>query len=168
MDARLRQTVRDRAESRCEYCHLPERVAELPFQIDQLIAEQHGGLTSEDNLAFACARSNRYKGLNLSGIDPESGTITRLFNPRTDSWSEHFFWKDGNLAAYGDRPRDHCCAPRQSSGCGKSTSGPVKGRNRFLIVPTRKICADGFFGIGQSILWPPRNRVTPVLVSIAA
>ena len=91
MDARLRQTVRDRAESRCEFCHLPERIAELPFQIDHVIAEQHGGLTSEDNLAFACARCNRYKGPNLSGIDPESGTITHLFNPRIDNWSEHFF-----------------------------------------------------------------------------
>ncbi|PYS47515.1 MAG: restriction endonuclease [Acidobacteria bacterium] len=99
MDARLRQTVRDRAESRCEFCHLPERIAELPFQIDHVIAEQHGGLTSEDNLAFACARCNRYKGPNLSGIDPESGTITHLFNPRIDNWSEHFFWNEARLAA---------------------------------------------------------------------
>jgi hypothetical protein len=99
MDARLRQTVRDRAGYRCEYCHFPERFAELPFQTDHIIAEQHGGPTVEDNLALACARCNRYKGPNLSGIDPETGTITRLFNPRTDDWSEHFLWRDENLAA---------------------------------------------------------------------
>jgi len=99
MDAQLRQTVRERADSRCEYCHLSERVAELPFQVDHIVAEQHGGPTSEENLAFACVRCNRYKGPNLSGIDPESGRITRLFNPRTDNWAEHFFWDDAILAA---------------------------------------------------------------------
>src|SRR5438034_8202884 len=99
MDARLRQTVRDRAESRCEFCHLPERIAELPFQIDHVIAEQHGGLTSEDNLALACARCNRYKGPNLSGIDPDSGKLTRLFNPRIDAWTKHFVWKSASLSA---------------------------------------------------------------------
>src|SRR6266699_6556886 len=98
MDARLRQTVRDRSESRCEYCHLPERIAELSFQIDHIIAEQHGGPTTEDNLALACARCNRYKGPNLSGIDPESRKLTRLFNPRTDAWNKHFVWTGASLS----------------------------------------------------------------------
>ena len=87
MDARLKETVRRRAGFRCEYCHLPEAIAELPFQFDHVIAVQHGGLATEDNLAMACARCNRYKGPNLSGIDPESGLLTRLFNPRTDAWA---------------------------------------------------------------------------------
>ncbi|SRR5437867_1786306 len=69
MDARLKETVRRRAEYRCEYCHLPEAIAELPFQFDHVVAVQHGGLATEDNLALACARCNRYKGPNLSGID---------------------------------------------------------------------------------------------------
>jgi hypothetical protein len=79
--------------------YFPERFAELPFQMDHIIAEQHGGPTVDDNLALACARCNRHKGPNLSGIDPEAGTITRLFNPRTDDWSEHFLWKDEDLVA---------------------------------------------------------------------
>ena len=60
MDARLKETVRRRAGLRCEYCHLPEAIAELPFQFDHVIAEQHGGVATEDNLALACARCNRY------------------------------------------------------------------------------------------------------------
>ena len=98
MDARLRQSVRDRAELRCEYCHLPERVGELPFQIDHIIAAQHGGPTSEDNLAFTCARCNRYKGPNLSGVDAESGQVVRLFHPRANVWAEHFAWNGPWLA----------------------------------------------------------------------
>ena len=99
MDVRLKETVRRRAGFRCEYCHLPEAIAELPFQFDHVIAEQHGGPATGDNLALACARCNRHKGPNLSGIDPESGKLTRLFNPRTDTWSEHFVWRGASLAA---------------------------------------------------------------------
>jgi len=46
MDARLKNLVRRRAGFRCEYCHLPEAVAELPFQFDHIIAQQHGGLAT--------------------------------------------------------------------------------------------------------------------------
>ena len=80
MDALLKETVRRRVGFRCECCHLPEAIAELPFQFDHVIAGQHGGLATGDNLALACARCNRYKGPNLSGIDPDSGKLTRLFN----------------------------------------------------------------------------------------
>jgi len=98
MDARLKESVRRRARLRCEYCHLPESIAELPFQFDHVISEQHGGVATADNLALACVRCNRYKGPNLSGIDHESGKITRLFNPRSDVWSKHFVWKGASLS----------------------------------------------------------------------
>jgi hypothetical protein len=34
--------------------------------------------------------ANAHKGPNLSGLDPESGALVRLFNPRQDWWDEHF------------------------------------------------------------------------------
>ena len=37
---------------RCEYCRLPERWLSTPFQIDHIIARQHGGETNLDNLAL--------------------------------------------------------------------------------------------------------------------
>jgi hypothetical protein len=30
------------------------------------------------------------EGPNLTGIDPETGEIIPLFNPRTDRWADHF------------------------------------------------------------------------------
>jgi hypothetical protein len=42
------------------------------------------------NLAFACPRCNRYKGPNLTAIDPDTGRITPLFNPRIHVWLGHF------------------------------------------------------------------------------
>ena len=35
---------------------------------------------------------NRHKGPNLAGVDPDNGSLTRLFHPRTDEWSVHFKW----------------------------------------------------------------------------
>jgi hypothetical protein len=47
----MQQQVREQAGSICEYCHLPEALTTLPFQIDHIIAEKHGGPTSLENLA---------------------------------------------------------------------------------------------------------------------
>jgi len=72
---------------------MPEALFPLPFQIDHIIAEKHGGETTVGNLAFACTHCNLYKGPNIAGIDPASGQMIRLFHPRTDVWSDHFSWE---------------------------------------------------------------------------
>lgn len=97
MDQATEQAVRARARHRCEYCHFPESLAEVPFHLDHVIAQQHGGQTVPENLALACGFCNRYKGPNLSGIDPDSRQITPLFNPRQEVWHEHFGWDGARL-----------------------------------------------------------------------
>jgi hypothetical protein len=61
-----------------------------------VIPRKHGGSDVLENLALACIDCNLRKGPNLSGIDPQTGLVVRLFNPRRDKWSEHFPW-DGIL-----------------------------------------------------------------------
>jgi hypothetical protein len=46
-----------------------------------------------NNLALCCGRCNRNKGPNLSGIDPVTDGIARLYHPRTDHWEAHFRWE---------------------------------------------------------------------------
>jgi hypothetical protein len=70
-----------------------------PFQIDHIIARQHGGTDAMENLAFACIHCNRYKGPNIAGIDPETGELKRLFHPRTDNWNWHFRWSGAEVVA---------------------------------------------------------------------
>src|SRR3990170_2463074 len=91
MDAELRLLVWQRASSRCEYCRIPAEVALLPFQIDHIIAEKHGGLTIADNLALSCERCNSHKGPNIAGY--LDGRHVPLFNPRQDQWVDHFEWE---------------------------------------------------------------------------
>jgi hypothetical protein len=88
----LEQLVVARAEGRCEYCLQPAHTSDIPFPIDHVKAVQHGGATDAENLALACPNCNFRKGTNLTGIDPLSGQVTDLFNPRRDRWREHFSW----------------------------------------------------------------------------
>jgi hypothetical protein len=93
MDKATEALVRTRAAGRCEYCRSVEGVSKLKFTIDHAIARQHGGSDDLGNLALACGFCNLHKGPNIAGIDPETGSLTRLFHPRRDTWSEHFRWE---------------------------------------------------------------------------
>jgi hypothetical protein len=97
MEARLQAEVRVRAQGRCEYCQSPESITRVPFQIDHIIPQKHGGPTTRENLALSCFFSNTHKGPNLSGLDPQTGELTRLFHPREDRWQDHFRWEGSVL-----------------------------------------------------------------------
>lgn len=91
MDQALRNFVRERAGNQCEYCRLPQSAgASVRFHIEHIRPRQHGGSDDAANLALACPNCNWHKGPNLSGIDPESGEIVPLFNPRQEKWANHF------------------------------------------------------------------------------
>ncbi|HEX8912739.1 MAG TPA: HNH endonuclease signature motif containing protein [Humisphaera sp.] len=98
MDRATQHIVRLRAGGLCEYCRLPESLAPGGFAIDHIIARQHRGQTVPENLALACVGCNLSKGPNIASLDPPgTGELTRLFNPRTDDWLEHFAWDGGML-----------------------------------------------------------------------
>ena len=59
-------------------------------QIDHIVSRKHGGLTTFENLAFACVLCNRNKGADLGSIDAKTGELVRLFHPRQDRWADHF------------------------------------------------------------------------------
>ncbi|HEY6348917.1 MAG TPA: HNH endonuclease signature motif containing protein [Candidatus Angelobacter sp.] len=99
MNADLIRRIWERAAARCEYCQLPAAFHPAPFQIDHIVARQHGGESEFENLALACIHCNRFKGPNVAGVDPESKAIVRLFHPRQDKWAEHFIWEGPKLKA---------------------------------------------------------------------
>jgi hypothetical protein len=82
--------VRRQAAFRCEYCLLHQEQSPVPHHIEHIVARKHGGSEDLDNLALPCHRRNFRKGPNLTGIDPESGKIVSLFDPRRDGWGAHF------------------------------------------------------------------------------
>lgn len=102
MDATTKNLVRQRAGDCCEYCHLPQEATPfITFRIEHVIAKQHtpddDNLDDLKRLALACDRCNLFKGPNLSSIDPNSGEIVNLFNPRTDNWNDHFATRNAKI-----------------------------------------------------------------------
>jgi len=85
----LRRLVANRADRLCEYCLIHEDDTFFGCEVDHIISLKHGGLTEEDNLAFACLFCNRHKGTDVGSIF-ETGEFVRFFNPRKDIWSHHF------------------------------------------------------------------------------
>ena len=92
MDQDLARLVWHRADSRCEYCLLPQSCSLLPFEIDHIIARKHGGATRAANLALSCFYDKSFKGSNIAGVDPRTGRTTPLFHPRRQKWARHFRW----------------------------------------------------------------------------
>jgi len=66
---------------------MPQQFDELTFEIEHILAKQHGGKTRADNLALACFACNRHKGPNLGGIDPVTDERVWLFHPRRQRWA---------------------------------------------------------------------------------
>ena len=98
MNAATRQFVRRRAGNRCEYCRVPQEATPfIPFHVEHIRARQHTGDDHPHNLALACDRCNAFKGPNLVSVDPETGEMAPLFNPRRDDWSQHFCVEGGEL-----------------------------------------------------------------------
>ena len=104
--AALRQLVVERANGRCEYCLYPEEASLLAFEMEHIVSEKHGGVTEAENLALACPYCNRAKGADLASIDPETNELTAFYNPRTQTWSDHFVLQGAEIApltAFGQR-----------------------------------------------------------------
>ncbi|HEX8072909.1 MAG TPA: HNH endonuclease signature motif containing protein [Pyrinomonadaceae bacterium] len=82
--------VSARARHACEYCHAPEVVFNLPFEVEHITPQARGGGSAEDNLALACRSCNLYKSDHVSAVDEQTQREVSLFNPRRDAWREHF------------------------------------------------------------------------------
>lgn len=93
----LRDAVQRRAQGACEYCRLPQAASILPHQVDHIIASQHHGPDDASNLCLCCIRCNLKKGPNIASIDPETGAMVRLFDPRRHSWSAHFSMDESGI-----------------------------------------------------------------------
>jgi 5-methylcytosine-specific restriction endonuclease McrA len=98
---RIQLQVRERANYLCEYCHANEQWQYVRFTVDHVFPVSLGGSDNLDNLTLACFHCNRHKTNRLTAIEPESQIEVPLFNPRQDSWPEHFIWSMDGLSIMG-------------------------------------------------------------------
>lgn len=102
--ADVERRVRETAQNRCGYCLSPQYLVMARLEIEHIIPISKGGSYDESNLWLACPLCNRHKSDKTTAIDPETGQVVPLFNPRTQIWSEHFRWSDDGLRIMGLTP----------------------------------------------------------------
>jgi len=73
--------------------------------MEHITARQHGGTTILENLAWSCQKCNALKGPNLTGVDPDTSKLIRLFHPRQDKWEHHFIFNDLKIAGLTESGR---------------------------------------------------------------
>ena len=89
---RLRLRVAEAARHRCGYGLTREVLVGAPMEVDHLVPEALGGQTEAENLWLACSLCNDPKGDRIAALDPDTGEIVRLFNPRGQIGGEHVAW----------------------------------------------------------------------------
>lgn len=104
ISAECRQRVCQAASDRCGYCRSPQSLVMGTLEIEHIIPRSRGGTDDESNLWLSCGLCNRSKGAQTAGIDPVSGEMVALFNPRTQIWTEHFRWSADGTQIIGQTP----------------------------------------------------------------
>lgn len=101
---RLRSRIRQRAMGFCEYCICPASFTSAPFHCEHILPVSAGGETTLDNLAWACPSCNQNKHTKTHALDSRTRHIVSLFNPRRQSWNQHFRWSESLLYIVGRTP----------------------------------------------------------------
>lgn len=129
----VRQAVRTRASGCCEYCLLPEASVLVPFEVEHIVATQHGGSDAPGNLAYACLHCNRHKGPNSAGIDPVTSRtkLVRLFNPRRHRWSFHLIWDGPTILG--------------RTAIGRVTASVLAMNSNLIVALREELIAEGVF-----------------------
>jgi hypothetical protein len=74
------------------------------LEVEHIVPRAQGGGDDESNLWLARPICNRHKSDKITGVDPESGATVPLFNPRTQTWTDHFRWSEDGLRIIGLTP----------------------------------------------------------------
>lgn len=97
----LDRRIRDAAHNRCGYCLSPQHLVMARLEIEHILPLVNGGSDDEGNLWLSCPLCNRAKSDKVNAVDPVTGVLVSLFNPRTQIWSEHFVWSADGLRVVG-------------------------------------------------------------------
>jgi hypothetical protein len=100
----LKEKIRREAGNRCGYCLSRQELVLSVLEIDHLVPTGAGGSDDEDNLWLACRACNNAKSSQRDAVDPFTGQIVPLFNPRTQNWWDHFCWSTSGVEIIGITP----------------------------------------------------------------
>src|SRR5215470_12092804 len=76
------------------YCQTQEVVSGIPLTVEHITPKAKGGSDDNANLWLSCRLCNEKKGTLIEAMNPETGDLVSLFNPRTQTWADHFTWSE--------------------------------------------------------------------------
>lgn len=117
----LREQVAEEAQYYCGYCLTQQKVIGSALEIEHIVPEVKGGSSEKNNLWLACRSCNSRKGSQTEAIDPETNMPTPIFNPRTQTWSDHFEWSDDQTKILG------------LTATGRATVEALKLNNEYIV-----------------------------------
>jgi HNH endonuclease len=100
-----KQFVLIRAVGCCEYCLSRHDFSSETFAIEHIIPLILKGTHDLINLAFSYSGCNNRKNRRIQAVDPLTGKLVDLYNPRIDEWLNHFEWQNDCLIINGLTPK---------------------------------------------------------------
>ena len=104
MAARDKQIIAVRARGCCEYCRSRADFATGSFSVEHIVPVSLGGAAALHNLALACPDCNGHKYNKTGAPDPVGGVVVSLYNPRQQTWNDHFGWSEDFALIVGLTP----------------------------------------------------------------
>jgi len=95
------------------------------MHVEHYVPRSAGGKSDLDNLCYACAWCNSFKGDKTHALDPLTRLEVFIFNPRLQRWIEHFEWSQDGTQVIG------------ITDIGRATVEALKMNNPFIL-PSRR------------------------------
>lgn len=124
-----KRLVYTRANGCCEYCQTCEANSGQAMHVEHI---NPAAQNTTDNLCLSCANCNLSKAKAITAIDPETGDEVALFNPRAQTWEDHFEWIESGLRLLGLTP------------IGRATIIRLKINQDRVLIARRRWIAGGF------------------------
>jgi hypothetical protein len=110
------------------------------LEIEHIIPTAIGGTDEEENLWLACSLCNNYKGTQTDAFDRVTQKHVKLFNPRTQQWSQNFAWSEDATEIIG------------LTDCGRATVTALQLNNNIAVSVRRQWVSAG---------WHPPTDISP-------
>ncbi len=128
----LRNQIADNDKGQCCYCKTNAANSGIPMTHDHIKPISKSGENTFENICLACRSCNEFKSDLVEAIDPLSGEITSLFNPRIQKWSDHFVWSSDATRIEG------------LTTIGRATITCLRMNNSVIIVARRRWAISGW------------------------
>ena len=128
----LRNQILQADRARCCYCLTSEANSGIPMTYDHIQPISKGGETTFENVCLACRSCNEFKGDATEVVDPVTGETVRLFNPRTQTWSDHFAWSSDSAIVEG------------LTAIGRATVVRLRMNNSIIVAARRRWAISGW------------------------